>query len=276
MPGKIVLAGEGGQGVQTIAKIIAMAAQKSNKQVSYLPSFGVEQRGGVSLAFIQISTQPIAYPRFLKTNIALAFCNRAIEPLKDLVDENSLLIYDNSTIDNRHLEKIKSKNTHYLPIAAAKLGREKFSIKAANMILLGALTAHLKDIDFTAIENAIIAELKAKIEENPEIKDINLGALKEGLSLAENFDPAKDKFEGKVPKEIETKFQKENISWTRFPEYCKGCGLCLIECPVQALRFSEDVGFLGNPLPIVDIQKCIGCGKCQNICPDGAIKVNKN
>ena len=57
---------------------------------------------------------------------------------------------------------------------------------------------------------------------------------------------------------------------------CKGCGLCIVRCPVQAIKFSEDFGFLNKPLPQVDIGKCIACGKCMEICPDGAIKVQKN
>ena len=48
---KIVLAGEGGQGVQSIAKILVEAGYEAGKQILYIPNFGVEQRGGVSIAF---------------------------------------------------------------------------------------------------------------------------------------------------------------------------------------------------------------------------------
>lgn len=275
MPTKIILAGEGGQGVQTIAKIIAQAAQKSNKYSSYLPSFGVEQRGGVSLAFLQISSRKISYPRFAKADIVVAFCNRAINALGNFISENSLFIYDNSAIANKSLEKIKEKIKNYLAIPAQNLGREKFTTKVANVILLGSIAAHLKEINYPEFENAILEEFADKISKKPDIKDLNLGALKAGLDLAEKFDKEKQPFEGATPPEIRTTFSKENISWSRFPEYCKGCGLCLVKCPVQALKFSNDAGFLGNPLPEVDIEKCLGCGKCQQICPEGAIKVEK-
>ena len=104
---KIILAGEGGQGVQTIAKIIAKTAKKSGKNVTYLPSFGVEQRGGVSISFIQIGADPILYPRFAKANIIVAFSNRSIVAIKDYIEENALLIYDCSEISQKNLEKIK-------------------------------------------------------------------------------------------------------------------------------------------------------------------------
>ena len=51
---KIVLAGEGGQGVQSVAKILVEAGYEAGKQILYIPNFGVEQRGGVSIAFCQI------------------------------------------------------------------------------------------------------------------------------------------------------------------------------------------------------------------------------
>lgn len=89
MPAKIIIAGEGGQGVQTIAKILTKAAQKSGKSVSYLPSFGVEQRGGVTLAYIQISGSPIAYPRFSKADFVLSLCNRSTEIVKNFITDRT-------------------------------------------------------------------------------------------------------------------------------------------------------------------------------------------
>lgn len=275
MPTRIILAGEGGQGVQTVAKIIALAAQKSGKNSSYLPSFGVEQRGGVSLAYLQISSNPIPYPRFSKARLVVAFCERAIQIVKDFMAEDTLFIYDNSAIFEKHLEKIKDRLGDYLMIPAQRLAREKFTSKVANIILLGGLAAHLKEINFGEFEKAILAEFADKIAKKPELKELNLGALKAGLEEAQKFDKEKQPLEGIKPPEIKTTFTKKDISWSRFPEYCKGCGLCLIKCPVGALKFSREVGFLGNPLPEVDIEKCIGCEKCMQICPEGAIRVEK-
>lgn len=275
MPTKIILVGEGGQGVQTISKIIAVAAQNSGKFSSYLPSFGVEQRGGVSIAYLQISSQPISYPRFNQADIVVAFCNRAIPAVKDYIQDNSLFVYDNSAISNKDLEKIKDRIRNYLAIPAQSIGREKFSTKVSNVVLLGAIAAHLKEINFQEFENAILKEFAKKIAEKPELKDLNLDALKAGQEEAEKFDPEKQPLVGVEPKEIKNAFFNEKHLWTRFPEYCKGCGLCIVTCPVQALKFSAEAGFLGNPLPIVDIDTCIGCEKCMKICPDGAIKVEK-
>lgn len=275
MPAKIIIAGEGGQGVQTIAKILTKAAQKSGKRISYLPSFGVEQRGGVTLAYIQIGTNPIAYPRFSKADFVLALCNRSIETVKSFISDKTFFIYDSAEIDNKNLKTIEGEVKNFVAVPAKKMAQEKFTTKVTNMILLGVLSAQLKDIDYKKIQDSIVSELAAKINKNPEIKDLNLSALHAGSEFASNYESTQ-KLSGKEEIEIKRSFEKNDIKWTRFPEYCKGCSLCIVRCPVKALQFSKDLNFLGNPMPIVDIEKCIGCGTCQHICPEGAITVEKN
>lgn len=270
---KIILAGEGGQGIQTIAKILAKAAQKSGKNVSYLPSFGVEQRGGVSLGFIQIGNDTIAYPRFSQADILVAFCNRAVDAIKPYINDKTLLIYDSSEIDCKRIDSIKDKVKNFIAIPAKKIAQEKFTSKMANMILLGALTNQMKDISYHEFADGIAVELQSKIAKDPKIKDLNLGALQTGADFAAQYDASAHQLEGAPEKEIERNFQKESIKWSRFPEYCKGCALCITRCPMHALQFSGDNNFLGTPMPIVDMEKCTGCGTCQRICPDGAIKV---
>lgn len=61
---KILIAGDGGQGVQTLAQILSKAAFLSGQEVSFVPNYGLEQRGGMSLAYIQIASQAVVYPRF--------------------------------------------------------------------------------------------------------------------------------------------------------------------------------------------------------------------
>ena len=74
---KIVLAGEGGQGVQSIAKILVEAGYEAGKEILYIPNFGVEQRGGVSIAFCQIADERIGEPRYSKGDIIIMLSDRA-------------------------------------------------------------------------------------------------------------------------------------------------------------------------------------------------------
>ena len=270
---KILLAGEGGQGIQTVAKIITEAAQATSQKTSYIPSFGVEQRGGVSLAYIQIASEPIPYPRFDTADIIVSFCNRSIEAIEKYISNGTLYIYDNSAIETIYLDKIKNDIKKYLNVPAQSLAKTKYSTKILNMIMLGALTSEL-DIDIKAIEAATLKVLGSKFKDEA-MKKMNLDAINEGFTLAKAFDQAQAEFRGIEAKDIQQEFSDDKKTWTRFPEYCKGCSLCIVRCPVHALTFSEDLGFLGNPMPVVDINKCIGCGMCEKTCPDGAIKVER-
>ena len=56
---------------------------------------------------------------------------------------------------------------------------------------------------------------------------------------------------------------------------CKGCGLCVLFCPIKNLEMSSDLNEQGQPYPKqTDEQKCTACGLCFRMCPDGAIEVD--
>lgn len=76
---KILLSGDGGQGIQLMSDLICRAAIERGFFVSHIPNYGLEQRGGVSLAFIQISDSDIAYPKFSKPDVAVILSPQAEE-----------------------------------------------------------------------------------------------------------------------------------------------------------------------------------------------------
>lgn len=76
---KILFAGEGGQGVQTAAQVMAKAAFKEKKKVLYIPNFGVEQQGGASIAFLVIDKKPVVYPKFEKADILVILSERIVQ-----------------------------------------------------------------------------------------------------------------------------------------------------------------------------------------------------
>lgn len=65
-----------------------------------------------------------------------------------------------------------------------------------------------------------------------------------------------------------------------YTDLCKGCGLCLVKCPINAkggdcLKWSKEVGLYATPAVETDPAQCIGCGICETICPDSAIRIDK-
>lgn len=95
---KVALAGEGGQGIQSIAEILAEAANEEGKQALYIPNFGVEQRGGVSIAYVQISDGRIGAPKFVKADILIPLSPRAVKRTQGHAGKGTVYIYDNSLI----------------------------------------------------------------------------------------------------------------------------------------------------------------------------------
>lgn len=268
---KILAAGEGGQGVQSIVEILALSLHQQGKFVSYMPNFGVEQRGGVSLGFLQIDDKKISYPKFSLADIIIALSDRAIPAVANFIKDNTIFIYDSSSITDDNLKNLQGKFKNYLNIPAQKIANDQSFPKSANIIILGAILKYIEGLDPQKVKTVMSQKFAKYLTKNPQIADQNNRAFNFGLEFSKN--PTNQEFRGKEKKEIQNVFEDEKKSWQRIPEYCKSCGLCLVRCPECALTYSNDLNFLGTPMPQNDLEKCTACGICQKVCPEGALIV---
>jgi len=266
---KIIVAGEGGQGIQTIAKVITNTAAREKQNVSYIPSFGVEQRGTPSIAFITLSDDEIYYPRFNIADIVIVLQKRALLAVDQNIDPNKTkVIFDSSTIDS----DLVKKYAHSFGIPATKVAQENFTAKSFNLIVLGKLCRLLnfnpKDV-WLEVEHSLGKKLK-----DPKIAEASKKAFEAGLnSIFEVKKFSNASFSPATGSIISKGYDKTaEIS----PERCKGCGICIMKCPVGALKFSDTLGVFATPIPEIDLEKCIACGNCLRFCPDGAIAVSKD
>ena len=176
---KIVLAGEGGQGVQSIAKILVEAGYEANKEVLYIPNFGVEQRGGVSIAFCQIADERIGEPRYSKGDIIIMLSDRAIDRCETYVDKNSTVVYDTSVCTKKPTCECKE----IIGIDANKIANEQLSARVFNIIILGVLLEATKVLKLEDIKNAMELALGKKFDAKPELRELNYKALEMGMNL---------------------------------------------------------------------------------------------
>lgn len=89
----ILFAGDGGQGVQTIASIISEVIFENKKyHISAIPNFGLEQRGGVSLVFVKISEEEIKYPKFSEADVVLILSKQSRERIKNYVGDKTKVL----------------------------------------------------------------------------------------------------------------------------------------------------------------------------------------
>jgi 2-oxoglutarate ferredoxin oxidoreductase subunit gamma len=244
-PIKLLLTGEGGQGIQTIAKIIADAAVAANYNVSYIPSFGVEQRGTPSTAFIIISHEPINYPRFDIADYAVILQKRAIGPAARYISPNTKVIFDSSTISKVELPKT---STLIYGTPATKYAFEKFFPRTFNIIITGKLCL-LLDLDRKKTWQAVEKTLLKKIKDE-KLKQANKEAFEFGCDLVfETADFSEPTFVPSTKKIISRGFNKKSLI---LPERCKGCGICIEKCPVKALTASKTLGVYATPVPEID------------------------
>lgn len=179
---RIALGGEGGQGVQSVAKILVEAAYKEDKQVIYIPNFGIEQRGGVSIAFCQISDEPIGEAKFAKGDIVIMLSDRAIDRCAQYVDpEKSVVIYDNSVCETTPQFKAKE----IIGIPANVTAREELSPRVFNIIILGVILKATGVVSLETCKKALEDAFAKKFAAKPELRELNFKALETGMRLFE-------------------------------------------------------------------------------------------
>ena len=180
---RIALAGEGGQGVQSIAEILAEAAYNTNQQAIYIPNFGLEQRGGVSIAFIQFSDQRIGAPRFNKADVVIALSARAITRTVQYSGPETLFVYDAGI--KVSTEELPSEAKQIIGIPALETANKELHPRVFNIIIMGAVIGLTNVVSFEAAKDALNHKLASKFEKNPALRDLNYKALEIGKQMAE-------------------------------------------------------------------------------------------
>lgn len=180
---KVALAGEGGQGVQSIAEIIAEAAYEEHKQAIYIPNFGVEQRGGVSIAFLQVSEERIGAPKFNKADVVIALSKRAVARTARYSDMNTIFVYDSSfSIDEGDMPGEAKK---IIGLPAIDTANKELHPRVFNMIIMGAVIGFTNIVSPGSAKYALEKKLGAKFEKDPKLRELNHKALEIGWKMAE-------------------------------------------------------------------------------------------
>jgi len=144
---KILIAGDGGQGVQTIADIISKASFQKNWEVSFIPNYGLEQRGGVSLAFIQISDTKINYPKFSKADILVILSEQARGRVENYKQTETKIFDYKDFADILRENKIGEKSLNIFALGwLVKILKEQKILEADMVNLLLEEKLGLKDI----------------------------------------------------------------------------------------------------------------------------------
>ncbi len=178
---RMVLAGEGGQGVQAIAEILAEAAYEEGRQALYIPNFGVEQRGGVSVAFLQISDSAIGSPKFLKGDVVAALSERAVPRMAPYAGPETTFIYDSAM--QGVADDLPRDAARVMPVPAMEVAKKEFRPRVYNMVIMGALIGATGVVPLDGARAAIEKRLGYKFEKQPQLRELNFKALERGVEL---------------------------------------------------------------------------------------------
>ena len=148
MTEEIIIAGFGGQGVLSMGKIMAYSGLMQDMEVSWMPSYGPEMRGGTANVIVIISSERISSPIIKKFDTAIILNQQSMDKFESTVKPGGILIYDSNGI-TRNPER---KDITIYRVDAAEEASKMKSLKTFNMIVLGGF---LKVRPIIELENVI-------------------------------------------------------------------------------------------------------------------------
>lgn len=173
---KIIMAGFGGQGVMSMGQLLTYAGMIENKQVSWLPSYGPEMRGGTANCAVIVSDTPVGSPIITEDATAALVLNlpSLVKFEKNLQPGGNLLI--NSSLIEKKAER-EDVNAYYIP--ANEIANELGNNKVANMVMLGA---YLELTKVVSVDTVIEALKKVFGPSKADLVPLNKEALSRGAA----------------------------------------------------------------------------------------------
>src|SRR3990172_221538 len=144
----LIISGFGGQGVLVIGNLLAYAAMREEKQVTYLPTYGVEMRGGTASCTVVLSSKEIGSPIVERPHAAIVMNLPSLVKYQDRVLEKGLLLLNSSLIDSKEATRT---DIEVVSIPANDIAVENGNPRLANMVALGAFIEKTKWVEMASI-----------------------------------------------------------------------------------------------------------------------------
>lgn len=176
MKTEIIISGFGGQGVLSMGKILAYSGMLEGKEVTWMPAYGPEQRGGTANVTVIVSDERISSPILSKYDVAIVLNQPSLDKFMPKLKPGGMLIYDGFGIVN---PPTRDDITTYRIDAMDKAAEMK-NAKVFNMIVLGAL---LKACPIVSTEGLQKALFKTLPERHYHLIPLNMQAVEEGMKM---------------------------------------------------------------------------------------------
>ena len=175
MQREVIMAGFGGQGILLIGKMLAYAGMHEGKEVSWLPSYGPEMRGGTCNCTVVVSDKPVGSPVIKSPRAVLAMNLPSLEKFEPDIRPGGLLLINTSLIDKGS----DRDDLTVIEVPANEIASDLGNPRGANMVALGA---YLGATDAVALDK-VIEVVRETFAAKPAVIDVNIEALQKGYEL---------------------------------------------------------------------------------------------
>lgn len=177
---EIIIAGFGGQGVLSMGKILAYAGMTQEMEVSWMPSYGPEMRGGTANVTVILSDERISSPILNIFDTAILLNQQSMDKFESTVKPGGVLLYDPNGI-TRHPQR---KDIRIFRVEAATESARMLSAKTFNMIVLGA---YLKIKPLVSMESVLKGLKDSLPERHHHLIPVNEEAVKRGMEIVKEL-----------------------------------------------------------------------------------------
>jgi 2-oxoglutarate ferredoxin oxidoreductase subunit gamma len=175
---EIIIAGFGGQGVILSGKLLAQAAMKAGKEVTFMPSYGAEVRGGTANSMVVIADTPIACPVIGSPDSLIAMNKASLDKFAPRIKTGGLLVVNSSLIDDT--PKL-DETVEVVAVPADEIAVQLGSSRVANMVALGA---YLQKRGFITVDTVAASLPDVFPQRYHKTLPLNADALRRGVEFA--------------------------------------------------------------------------------------------
>lgn len=173
-----IIAGFGGQGLLFSGKVLAYAGLTEGRELSWLPSYGPEMRGGTANCSVILSDRPVGSPIVTNPNVLMVMNLPSLEKYENDVVTGGFIFVDSTLVD----KKVERENVGVFYVPATRLATEMGAPGLANMVLLGKLVAETECVEWESLEKGLKKVIPAS---KANLFDLNLKALETGRDYKE-------------------------------------------------------------------------------------------
>ncbi len=177
MQTEIIFAGFGGQGVLFAGQIVAFAGMDAGKEVTWMPSYGPEMRGGTANCTVVVADEEIGSPLVHRPQAGVVMNLPSFDKYEPLINPDGVLIVNASLVNH----DARRKDIHVVAIPAQEIAETIGNRRLTNIVMLGALLAKLPFLPLDSIEMTLDRHLP---ERHRRLLPSNIQALRQGAAFA--------------------------------------------------------------------------------------------